>query len=189
MTKRRIHNHLNCCLTEFLPPLTWLSHKIISQVKNTLTLHVPGQFCECFQKAIKQHVSNKSLVYCSRTWCHAIYYSNPASFGSSICSWLQLSPSDSTNLKRQVKNINTAEWLPVPVERKLLSTINATITKLTLHRVFSSFTFLSFPAVFCFFPSSSQNLAPYFSIFKIKICQSSRDEKVGKSLYKWGWCK
>lgn len=38
---------------------------------------------------------------------------------------------------------------------------------------------LSFPVVSWFSLPSSLNLAPYFSVFKMKICQSSQDKEVG----------
>lgn len=41
------------------------------------------------------------------------------------------------------------------------------------------FLHLSFPVVFWFSLPSSLNLAPYFSVFKMKVCQSSQDKETG----------
>lgn len=179
MTKRRIHNHPNSCPAEFLPPLTWLSHNIISQVRNHWHYRFQDNVASDFRRPNNMSVIRAQFIavgHGAMLFC----YSNPVSFGPSTCSWLQLSPSYSTNFKKHQHC-----WIAASTCRKEAALNNKSHHyKVNSTQSIFFFHLFSFPVVFYFSLPSSPSLAPYFSIFKIKICQSSQDSKVGKSLYK-----
>lgn len=170
MTKRRIHNHPNSCAAEFLPPLTWflvtLSHRWETHWRYRFQDNVASDFRRPNNMSVIRAqfiaVGHGAMPFC---------YSSPLSFGPSTCSWLQLSPSYSTNFKRQVKKHQHC-WIAASTCRKEAA-LNNKSHHYKVNNTQSIFFFhlFSFPVVFYFSLPPSLSLAPYFSIFKIKICQ------------------